>query len=750
MTFWFLQGIFTLMPKKKKLQQKQASLSQSVDALTSNGLKAFRQKDYEKAIQTWEKIPANLRPVAMLAEGHSRLGLALFYGGNPAMGLAHLQTAAAYLPDDPGYAYHLGLARHRLNDLPGALAAYQMAVRAAGPFARRAAYPLALALLQNGQEPAAAPTWKTLTTDEQAMLLSASAFRRRPYTLQPDSPMLWHTLVSYDSGDRVGTLAGLAQARAGLATPVEQGVAYFYRGALAAQTEDFDTARREWEAAYQVGLRTARLQGNLAELYHRRAEDLLQQGDVQTALAAAQEAKRHRSDDKALDELLAQIHQQLGYQAATANRWQEAQLHWETAVTLDDSNFRLAYNLALAYEKAEQYQKAGEAWREALRRRPRRADHPDALSDAQVARLWQHTAECYHQAGEYEEVSRTYQQAIKWAPDNLDIRLALANSLMGYGRLQAARNELERLLERDPKHIPALLRLGEAYFRDEDSPWYDKLQAKKYWEQALELEPKNHQVRQALAEWYFDRAEIDFSWDHYQQAIPNYQKALEFRPHHIPTLVYLVECYIELEEEELAQHYIQQILAHAAEFDDYASLIGMLLRTERFDDAWQRVVQAEQRFGKIPTDFYVAMALALLKNRYKQPAQRWIDRAIEKATPEDNIYVMLGEMASHVDAALAISYLQKAIEIGQLPGQAHLWMGIIESRQGNQRTGRQHFSEAERIARRTKDNELLERVQMARAFASRMGSLFNPFLGMGDPGDMGSLLDLLNDIIEDD
>lgn len=738
------------MSKKKKNQKKQENLSQSVAMLTANGLKAFRQNDLEKALLSWEKIPANLRPAVLLAEGHFRRGLALFYGSDAQAGLSHLQTAAAYQPRDPCYAYHLGLAKHRLGDTPGALAAYQTARQFAGPFTARSAYPLALALLQNGQDPAAAPVWNDLTPAEQSMLRSANAFRRRPYHLPPESPHLWRSLAAFDAGDRSQAQAGLDQVLAGNATAAEKGLARFYQGVIAAQAENWDTARHEWEAARMAGLRFPRLDSNLAEIYHRRAEELLLQGDAQTALAAAGEAKRHRPDDNALDELLAQIHQHLGYQAATTNRWDEAQSHWQTAVELDSASFRLAYNLALAYERSGSYLSAGQTWREALRRRPRRADHPDALSDDQVARLWQRAAECYRKAGEFEEVGRTYQQAIKWAPENLDVRLALAESLISDGRLLAARNELERLLERSPNHIPALLRLGEAYFRDEDSPWYIKAQAKKFWEKALEIEPKNPQVRQMLAEWYFDQAEIDYSWDRYAEAAEDYQKALEFQPNHFETMAYLAECYIKLKDEAKGEEYVRQALAQAATFDDFACIIGMWLRVECNERAWEVTTQAEARFGKVPTDFYVSMAHQLLKNKQKEEAERWLQHAIQKAAPEDDVLVMIGEMAMDIDASLAMDYLQKALETGQMPGQAHLLMGILESRQDNRRASKKHFSEAERIARQTKDADLAKRVDMARVISSDVGGLLRHLMDIGGRGLLEEFLNDFNEEFDDD
>jgi tetratricopeptide (TPR) repeat protein len=735
------------MSKKKKHQGK---IAQSVTMLTANGLKAFRQNDLEKAILSWEKIPANLRPVVLLAEGHFRRGLALFYGPDAQAGLGHLETAAAYQPKDPCYAYHLGLAKHHLGDTSGALAAYQTVRQFTGPFAARAAYPLALALLQNDQNPAATPVWNDLTPAEQSMLRSASAFRRRPYHLPPESPHLWRSLAAFDAGDHSEALVGLDQVLAGNPTATEKGVAYYYQGVIAALAENWDTARRKWEAARMAGLRSPRLDNNLTEIYHRRAEELLLQGDDQTALAATLEAKRHSPCDSALGVLLAQIHQHLGYQAASANHWEEAQSHWQTAVELDSASFRLTYNLALAYERLGSYILAGQTWREALRRRPRRADHPDALNDSQVARLWQRAAQCYHQAGEFDEASHTYQQAIKWAPENLDVRLALAESLIRDGRLLSARNELECLLERSPNHIPALVRLGEAYFHDEDSPWHFKAQARKCWERALEIDPKNPQVCQMLAEWYFDQAEIDYSWDRYAEAAEDYQKSLEFRPNHLETMTYLAECYFQLKDEAKGEEYARQTLAQTATFDDFACIIGMWLRVEYYERAWEVTAQAESRFGKVPTDFYVSMAHQLLKNKQEEIALRWLQHAVTKATSEEGVLVMIGEMAMDVDVSLAKVYLQKALEEGQMPGQAHLIMGILEGRQDNRPASKKHFAKAEQIARQTKDTDLAKRVEMARVISSDDGWLLRYLMDFGGRGLLEEFSIDLNEDFDDD
>ena len=337
-----------------------------------------------------------MRPAEALAEAHFRQGIKKFYGPPAAVeaGLNDLRQAAAYQPGDPVYAYHLGLASHHTGLLDQAVQAYQVARQRPGNTASRAAYPLALALAQQGQDPEAdASLWLALSTEEQTTLRHLHAFRRRPYRLPPDTPRLWQILASLDTDEPLVTQKKLQETLDVTRADPTQGVIHYYLGVLAARVEDWETVRHEWSAADAAGFSSPRLQSNLVELFQRTAEENLAAGDMPTALAAGLEAARHKPDDPSLSALLAQIYQQLGYQAASANRWDEAEKHWQTAVDLDRSSFRLAYNLALAYEHSENYQAAAITWREVLRRRPRRADHPDALNDEQIVRLLRHTAE---------------------------------------------------------------------------------------------------------------------------------------------------------------------------------------------------------------------------------------------------------------------------------------------------------------------------------------------------------------------
>ena len=648
----------------KKRRKKSKGSAQSAAALRLNGLRAFQSNDYDQAIETWERIPESYRPIPALAEAYFRRGVERFYGSEShhQAGLEYLQKAVELQPKDPCYAYHLGLASHHLGDLAQAIQSYRLARQTAGSYANRAAYPLALALIQQGQDPNSDPVWADLSADEQIMLKEASAFNRRPYQLRPDAPQLWHALAALDAGDLSAAQTGLDEISA--TTKTEQGILHYYRGVLSAQQEEWESARREWLAAYSAGFRSQRLKHNLAEVFHRAAEDFLMNGDTQTALAAAQEAGRHKPDDNTLNALLAQIHQHLGYQAALANQWNQAQKHWQTAVELDSSSFRLAYNMALIYERKENYQAAGETWREALRRRPRRADHPDAITDEQVARLWRRAAEAYRKAGQFDEATQVYQQAVKWSPENLDVRLAMTEGLLFEGRVQAAQNELERILERDPDHVPALIRMGEVLFRS--GQWWTQAGALRYWERALKLQPDNHQARQALAEWYIDQAEIDYSWYRFEKAVEDYQKALEYQPQDAQTLSYIANCFIHLGDQKQAEKYSDQAFERAGDdLDVLDEILSGWINTDNPEQAWETMQSIRNR-GTVQSPGYSTLtrpSSGWMKIMWKKPPPGWSARS-RKADPDEMILYLIGEKLLEYDDELARQYLEKAIADG--------------------------------------------------------------------------------------
>jgi tetratricopeptide (TPR) repeat protein len=523
---------------------------------------------------------------------------------------------------------------------------------------------------------------------------------------------------------------------------LEQGVAHYYLGVIAAYEGDWQEAGRRWSAAHAAGWTSPWLQANLAELYHRIAEERLSTGDAEGALDAAIEADRHISSNKRLDALFSHAYQRLAHDAVSAGDWEQALDYWEDASEVGGSSFRLAYNRALAYERLEDYVAAGELWREALRRRPRRADHPDAISDEQVARLWRRAAEAYHKAGDFDEAVNVYRQALKWNPDDLDTRMVLAEGLIDDGRLQAAENELYRILERDPENVPALLRVGEVI--QEIDRWWDRYSAVRHWERVLELEPENAEARQNLVDFYRDEADNRLYWGEVPDAIKLYRQALDHQPESGRTLAALGRCHFFLGQKKKAHSFIDRALNNAnGDLEVYGDVIQIWLEQSNADLAWQVVSRAESdlaaRSASIPYVFYLALGAYCIEHDYDDFVQPWLDRTVEEAPPDEPVLVMIGEMAMvYGDVEIARAYLERGIEAGQQVGQAYLVLGLVAAREGDMDEADEHWDRAEEIALETDDAGLQERIEMTRSMFTPM-SWIQRLLGV--PGMIDPMMD---------
>ncbi len=714
------------MGRKRRTRKRQSSVD-----LRRNGLGAFNQRDYSTAITAWERVrqqTPDMLPPSALAEAYFRRALHQIHGtGQLEAGRDDLRRAAELQPDDLRIGYHLGLVAHRQGRLEDAIRHYRLvrerAVRHGGvghggvghgdgDLAQRAAYPLALALLQRGDDPTEAPVWSALGDGERAMLDEVGAFRRRPYTLSDDAPALWRGMAALDAGDEARAEAALQHALETATSPAERQLSHYYRGVLAAHHEDWERAVGHWTAARAAGLTMARLEDNLQEAYHRVAEQRLERGDVEGALLAGEEARRHGSSYPSLEALVSHAHQRLAHEAASAGRWEAARKQWEQADAAEDGSFRLAYNLALAHERSEEFLAAGERWREALRRRPRSDDHADALTDDQVARLWQRAAEAYAKAGEFDEAVQVFRTAVKWNPDRVDARLALAEGLLINGRPEAAANELERILDRDPDNIPALLRMGEVVA----ARWHWWMaNPLPYWERVLQLDPGNNAARQLIVDFFQDKAENALRWGDPVRAIGMYEMALSTWPGNARVLAALGALYVRLDEVDEAQSHIDRALENGA--DDlvvYEKLILAWLDACNLDEAWRLVEQAEASIDSVPYDFYIFLA-SYCMDQLDEAVPLWLDRAVEQAPPGAPVFQVIADMAAmNEDFDLARDYLRRAIRSNQAPGPAHLLLSIISLQEGDTARAEMHWSDALRIARRTGDEELLEHVEQVR------------------------------------
>lgn len=720
----------------RRQKQQKSRKQQSANDLRHSGLRFFNRGNYDQAISQWERALSK-QP---LPDDAIRLSEAYFRRAcqQPATALADLEKAHHYQPDSIRIQYHLGLVAHHHGDLETAVALYQAVRQSNNLYTQRTNYPLALALLQQGEAIVQTAVWPQLSPAEQALLQAAQTFQRRPYQVGDNAAPLWLGLAALDEGQLTEAQAYLTQS---CNAADSAALSHNYLGVIAAAQENWPAATKHWMAAQTASFHSTILQHNLGELYHRLAEDKMGDMQVAAALAAATEAARFKTNDKSLNDLIAHAHAHLGHQAAAQNKWETAYDHWKTAIDSGGKTFRLVCNMALACEQLEIWEEAAELWRDAMRRRPRSSDHPDAVSDAEVSRLWQRTAEAYVKAGEYEEAVTVYKTAVKWQPDNLPLRIAYVDQLQDNGSFQAAVNELERILDQHKDYVPALIRMGEAL--SQSDYWYHSNGAPHYWKRALELEPDNALVKQHLADFYVERAEGWLQWNsYYEEAIESYQEALVYQPQNSNIMVEIGRCYLFMTQEQTAVDcFTQAVQTAPTHLDTHTQIIMCWLEVNAHDKAWAALQSAELLVPTIPYHFYIDLAMVPLYQQDEETAKVYLDRAIAKAPAGEPVLVAIGEMAAGVPEAhdVARTYLENGIRENQSPGQAHLMLGVIAAQTGDMSTAKKQWRKAATIARQTKDEALATRIEHAQTiFDNPMNALLQMLgtrLGM-DPAEL--------------
>lgn len=712
---------------------------QGAARLRERGHRAYLRGDYDEAIELWQHVGEQIKkmqPKRIFAEAYFRRGVERIHQKNEVWaGVEDLQRAREMYPKDLRFTYHLGLGLHLHGDQAGAHRIYVSLRKKESEFAARVTFPLALALLQQERSPEEHPVWADLTETERAMLRDVQTFRRRPYKLDDAAPPLWHGVVALDEGELDKATSLITEALDTSETADKTAFIHYYLGNAAGQREDWEAARQHWIEAESLGMKSPSLTLNLGESFHRLAEARLEADDAQGAIEAARKAARYRPDKPSLRELRAQAHHHLGYEAANQGDWSQAEEHWQRAYDLEDGSFRAAYNLALAYERHENYLQAGETWREVLRRRPRKDDHRDAISDEEVAQLWKRAAQAYVKAGEYDEAIHVYKMAVKWNPDNLETRMELVRGLLDNGQFRAAENELERILDRDPDYIPALIQMGEVLAAH--ARWWEQSAAPRYLQRALELEPNNLEAQQALIDYYLNQVEDRLRWGNVEQAYEMLQQALKYQPRNVDVLTLLGRCHVMVDEMDEVQACVDKILDRdQPSMRAYMACINLWLMAEEPDKVAQIMTQSEETLPNVPPEAYMAIGAYYVQDpRYTEEegvelAQEWFEKATENSSPESMILFQIGDMLAMTTEQydLAAEYLKRAIEADQKPSTAYISLALIAFRQGDEREARRYLRRAEDIARRDKNHEELDRIRMIRDMLTMPPDLLNLIL----------------------
>lgn len=775
-------NVVTSMSRRRRKKQRHHGPSLSASspaALRQNGLRAFRQHDFSNAVAQWGRLNLEAEPAVRpaLAEAHFRRALAV-REVSPA--IADLTRALELLPAEARYRYHLGLAYHRAGRLAEALEAY---ARAAEAGFRREGVGLARGLAEIERNPhldlgtlgwlspeeraALSPVAALLRGDTRAALASDPGNwidRLKERFAGNSASRLWRGLAHLAAGQAGEALAALTLPP-GQSLPADaETVRVFYRGLALAATGDREAALAEWAAA-AARRPTPRLQAALAGVHVSRVRALLEAGAWAEALKAAQAALRLIPGQRALVSAVLVAHNRLANEAARRGEWKEAAAHWEEMRTLLATApvfgpvAPILHNMAIAHEALGEWEAAAGAWRALMGTLPRRqsrarAVEPDGRSlsvAGQRAWMRRRVLDCYKKAGQPDQAIALYRQAVKASPDDLDLRLELANALLANGRVIAGRNELLRILEKDPKHIEAQVRLAEAHQQRGE-----ERDAERLLRAALETEPGCEPARRGLVEIVRRRGHAQFNAGRVAQSAVFYRAGLELAPDDVDLLVSLGYAELKQRNPVAARAHFEAALVKG-ETAAYLEVFRRWVLEKDMEEARQVLARAEAA-GVVSAHFYVDAAEVCFDNlgppdalfslfgppraKRRPRPDRWEALGRELIQRAEGAGGDQNEVLRHILAAigptqpgLGLDYAQRWAD--RLPDDptALTTLSLFQAMNDQMRPARETLRRAADLARKQGNSELLGHIEDLRrqlnnplfGLASRMASMFASF-----------------------
>ncbi len=494
--------------ESKRRFVQQARIRQETGPLLAESMRRLRRGNMDQALtlamdalSMAEQDDERHRAQQVVAEVLFRMAML----GTEEGRLARLRGALEASPDDARIRFHLAVTLLRAGQANEALREMD-AVAAKEPERPGLAYLRQLARLAQGK----ATSETGLSADEVTTLRAARHLmqkqNRAPLVLEGaplgQSAEAWQALELMRRDPAAAPIEALEQAANALEDGAIQRHLLYYKGVAAMRAGEATAARQAWLDGQARGLATPWLTEALAYSLRERAVQLAA-AEAWAEIVELGAQAPDQIEDRILAETIGLAYFHLGYEAAQAGKWLRAAQEWRRAEPYI-RNRHLAQNLALAEEALNNWKQAAEAWRAMARRRPRSTDHPDYLTDSQVAGIWRRAAYCYRQVGDPAEAITCMRTAIKYDPQDTEFRRELVSDLLDNDQLDAARNELERTLAIAPDDVATLIQL--ASLNLELGLWRGG-ESIPLWRRALAVEPQNQEASEGLARAYVQKIE---------------------------------------------------------------------------------------------------------------------------------------------------------------------------------------------------------------------------------------------------
>lgn len=563
--------------KSLKGEDSEAYFNEAVDLLRYKKLDLalkFAEKGKEIAKTDADIETAN----EIITEAHFRIALNT---SAPEEQLNHLEHCLKYTPDESRFHFYKGIALLKQRNSKEALKEFQF-VEDKEPDREGLSYFKNIASIDEEKD----FDKENLSDKERNTLKIIRQFLAETPETEIDElpwnkvlgryPKIWKALYEMKLDEANAPTDTLKKGVNINRTKSISSILQYYEGLAYFRKNNPEKARIIWQKILRGDFSEPWAYKNLMMLGREELQDLIDEKKwKQAARISAQLPEALKDKDSSLNDVMSYALFNLGYEASEKGKWNQALSYWKQARDISDNRY-LAQNVAIVQEKIENWDAAAQAWRDVLRRRPRREDHPDYLTDKQVSSVWKHAGECYQKISDEKEAIYCFRKAIEYAPDNMDMRMELVEYLFAMERCEAAENEINNILEIDPENKQALIQLAQYY---ETTP---SLDGREIWEKILAIDPEDQGVKDMIAESYIEKAEsekTDGIWgmlfgNTIKDKIKIIQQGLEILPDHPKLLFYLGICYRESNKNKKAKKILMEAYNKAP--DDTFILGGTL------------------------------------------------------------------------------------------------------------------------------------------------------------------------------
>ncbi|ELS03825.1 mannosyltransferase OCH1-like enzyme [Xenococcus sp. PCC 7305] len=229
----------------------------------------------------------------------------------------------------------------------------------------------------------------------------------------------------------------------------------------------------------------------------------------------------------------------------------------------------------------------------------------------------------YRQLGDRKAALNTFQEAIKLAPNNQNIKLELSAEQFYQGQIEECRKNIQEILEINPKQGGAIIRLGELYRKENNRP-----KALASFQKALDLNPQSFLANFNVAVELRELGDFEAAEQHFI-------KALEYNKNHFYALIHMGILQRKKQKYNLALEYFQKaITIEPTKIEPHLAKIDVSCDVGRFHEAENRLKVLQQKY---PEEYIISIFSGHFARKLGQEekALEWFCLAQKQAKSKD-------------------------------------------------------------------------------------------------------------------